>query len=964
VAADESFLRRAAREVLRLAEANAGAGTRDLSSVAVVFANRRAGVFFFRELGEISSGPSWAPGVLTLSEFLRQSAPQLHVPDALELVGLLYREWILLGATEPLEDFVSFGQRLLADFDDLDRNLADPSQVLRNLSDLKALEQWAGVPEESLERLKQFWATFSERPLRIHQANYLAQFDRLLPLYVRFEAALSERGWTTEGKLARSLAHQLKAGEDAALPAKHVLFAGLGALGKAEQSILRILLRRGLATLLPDADTYYTQELEYHEAHTALAPQHTLIGSRRDTPSRIGQQALEIEWVQAALSTGVAHAAGQVLARWHAEGSLEPERTAVVLADEGLLFSVLQQLPAGLGALNVTMGYPLMQTAAARLCRAAVELNSRAWRESNGAVSGYPMGALRALLQHPYVQSADTNGSVASWLRERIAKGWTHVTVDELPSAESAFIRILLQPLAVDSDLISHLRSVLIELNRELNARAEDIPIVDLEAVVALLTELERVHSLRVDYGSPASEASAQWGLLKQVWQRARLPFSGEPLSGLQVMGMLETRALEFDTVMVLSANEGTLPRPTDLHESMLPYSLRQAFGLPTPEQTDAVASYNFYRLLHGAKRLVLITDTVGSEGAAEASRYVLQLRHELAALHPEQVRFTERVAFAPADYTPTPDETIAKTPQMIEAIRKRADPGNPESRGLSPTLLQTYISCPVKFYYQYIEGIDEPDELADTLDARQFGELLHGTLEQLYEPLLGKASTREDLLAQRTRVKAALATATDAMPALRGARTGKNHLLLRVIEELADRVLGHDSELAAEATLTPESIEKPLSRSLRLDTGETIKIAGRADRIDRWGKRRRIVDYKTGAVKEAPARLAAEQLLERMFADDEHKETLQGLLYAWLLDDDVSMRMGEVDVVIYPMQKIASGPLVVTDRGNVLETWPHLEARLRALVGELLDPTVPFIQKKDPKRCGICAYHRLCYGL
>jgi hypothetical protein len=201
-------------------------------------------------------------------------------------------------------------------------------------------------------------------------------------------------------------------------------------------------------------------------------------------------------------------------------------------------------------------------------------------------------------------------------------------------------------------------------------------------------------------------------------------------------------------------------------------------------------------------------------------------------------------------------------------------------------------------------------------------------------------------------------------MPALRGARTCKNHLLLRVIEELADRVLRHDSEMADEATLTPESIEKPLSRSLRLDTGEKIKIAGRADRIDRWGKRRRIVDYKTGAVKEAPARLAAEQLLERMFADDEHKETLQGLLYAWLLDDDVTMRMGEVDVVIYPMQKIASGPLVVTDRGNVLETWPHLEARLRSLVGELLDPTVPFIQKKDPKRCGICAYHRLCYGL
>ncbi|MDX2302670.1 MAG: PD-(D/E)XK nuclease family protein [Microscillaceae bacterium] len=949
-----SFLARVAAAVL---EGRAAEGVLDLSDTAVIFPNRRAGLFFQQELARAAGRPLWAPAVWTMGDLVRQVAPGLTLADPVALVVLLHGLWVELGSAEPLDSFYAFGQRLADDLDEIDRHLADPDQVLQNLNELKALEAWAGLPDDELEALRRFWATLSSEPLRPHQASFVEQFARLRPLYHRYTAALAARGWTTEGRLARALVERLKAGDAIALP-ERLFFCGLGALPEADRQIIARLARRGQARVLPDLDAYYLSTLPHHEARAAVEPQLAFV-QQSDIPARIGQQPVHLELVGAAQGSGVARAAGQVLARWQAEGSLVPERTAVLLADEGLLFAVLQQLPAGLGAVNVTMGYPLMQTATARLLRASVELQLRAWRDAQGAVSGYPLRPLRELLQHPYAQLADAQagGEVAEWLRRALDQGWTFATLAELPPRRGELLERLLSPLAPEADLVAHLRATALALHGSIAEQAGATPVVDLEAAVALHAQLQRLGDVLTETTVSRLPLEAQWRLVRQVLLSARLPFSGEPLEGLQVMGLLESRTLEFDSLIVCSANEGTLPRPTNLSQSLIPYTLRQAFGLPTPELTDAVASYNFWRLLHGARRVALIYDSVGREGGSEPSRYLDQIRYELAPGRPA-VTLVTRAAAAEAQLAPPPELTVTKTPDILARLAELV------ARQLSPTPLLSYVACPMQFYYRYVPQIAEPDASSDTLDGRQFGNVLHDTLEALYKPLIDQSCGPAELEARQRAVSAALTQAAEAEPALRHHRLGKNLLLLRVIEALASQVLRIDAELAAQRPLTPLQLEHELTRTLTLPSGRTLTLKGRLDRIDRHGPTRRIIDYKTGHVAELPKSLAVEQVIERLFTGDEHPEVLQGLLYAWLMNDDLAMAEGQLEVLIYPMRRLQQGPMPITRQSNVAEAWPLFEPRLVALLSELLDPAVPFVQKKDEQRCDYCPYYRLCYGL
>ncbi|MEZ4829945.1 MAG: PD-(D/E)XK nuclease family protein [Bacteroidia bacterium] len=935
-----------------------------ISDICIVVPTRRAVVFLRETLAQTYQKTLWAPRMVSIQDWVRELSGW-QFPDILPLVYELYQVYGQVmkkhqpGWAEPFEIFYTWGEMLVKDFDEIDKYQVDAEKLFTNIRDLKEIDAFFHLPEENMTSIREFWFTVrgKEGGVTEIQEKFLAIWQILYEVYVRYRQALREKNMAYDGMAYREISGKL-AEKQVDFPWPKVVFAGFNALSTAEESIFRHLLDEEMAIVYWDVDyAYFPNEDEISKGKTSRflagdAPGKFILEYHRkwrDRESRLvindmQRQPKEIIISGVPLQVGQARYLGNLLEKQPIhEGNLS--RNAIILADENLLFPVLYSLPAHISPLNITMGFPLRQTNIFHLLMTVARL-LRNMRETPQAYQ-FAFQDVLDILNNPFVKAQEPK--LSNTIREEINRKNLvfvprHLLLQfGLPELLS---HIFSPPSTPNGQAAYYERIFTILLDEERDA-------LDTEYIFHLYTQFNLLKDVMDAYGVTYSFAGFS-ALFREILQKAKIPFEGEPLVGVQLMGFLETRVLDFDHIYILGANEGNLP-DTSTGNSFIPFSLRKGFGLPTFEEKDTIYAYHFYRLIQRAKTVYLIYNSVVNEtgGAKELSRYIRQIRHffrDNAYLH-----IKEELISTPVPYFETPAISIpadADT-QAILKNRYQLGKGDPKSY-FSATALTTYLGCSLKFYFRYVAGIREPEEVEQTMAANTLGQIVHTTMELLYGPYLNVVITPEILAELKVRLPECLETAFRGQGLGWGEELqGKNYLMRNVIHKICNQVLDQDGQSEPFKVISLEE-DKAFFQTLEVE-GEEYKFNGMFDRVDYLTESAlvRIVDYKTGRVE------TKDQIsLDAIFADDKYKEFFQGYLYVWMYNrcyPEAKIQMG-----YYRARHMSEGMFMINNgRPVVEELRTDFEARLQSLVRDIL--TSDYVQTDDLVRCAKCAFKGIC---
>ncbi|MFN8181411.1 MAG: PD-(D/E)XK nuclease family protein [Bacteroidota bacterium] len=920
----------------------------DLSRIALVFPTRRAGLFFKKELAARLQGPAWSPRIFAIQDFM-VSLSESSIPDSVTLLFELFSVYRNYFPDEPFERFYPWGEVMLRDFEEIDRNLVDAEKIFTLVSDLRSIDAAFALEEDDLERFRGFWKNFFGRELSGIKSEFLHTWKNLLPIYRDFRKKLQDKGQAYEGLAYRLAAEQLRGDGKPAVEFDSVIFAGLYALSKSEEAIIEHFVDQGIGATHWDTDRYYLDD-PAQEAGYFLRSSPLFREPRNWVGDDLLRQPKSFEVASIPLEVGQAKYAGDLLAGWVKEMGFLPERTAVVLPDEHLLFPVLYSIPEDFPSINVTMGYPLRLTPLYRLLESLIALvrNRRSGKEDAGS---YYFRDVEQILGHPYVRLLDPEG-LRDWQQRHRDKRWIRISESVLRENVPPFFSRFFKKVEGMPALFAWFREILRAVLEAMQEQEFRFHRLESEFVFHFHKQLSRLEELVRDL--PVEQSlETFWTLFREVVHSARIPFTGEPLSGLQVMGFLETRVLDFDNIIVLSVNEQSLPSGGQ-HPSFIPFNLRKAFRLPTQEEQHAVSAYHFYRMLQRARRVVFTYNTE-SKGltSGEPSRFLLQLEHELVPRSQGAISWERKVITTPIrDVHPLP-VTVRKDADVLDKLQRYATaPGKrPEaSARFSASALSTYIACPLRFYFRYVAGLQETEEAEENLEAATFGSVLHRALQNLYKT--GKRWEAAGVRALRKRIEEQVDEALHHEFISSDQLEGKNILLRNVIVELTGRILEKDEAYAPFEIL---GLEEPVEGRLALDDKRTVHFHGFIDRLDRGADGVRIIDYKTGRVK-----LESTVDTEALFSDPAAKEQFQATLYAWMV-----LQGGAYDTVkaaLFTLREMREGVRYLND-GEAFssEQLNEFEERLRTLIREILDPDVPFAQTDDEDRCKYCPFREIC---
>lgn len=938
----------------------------DISKLAFVFPNKRTGLFFQKYLSEVAERPLFSPAIFTITDlFVKLSDKQ--PADHISMLFTLYDLYVdRSGSTETFDEFLYWGEMLLGDFDDIDKYMINARMLFTNVTDLREIENdFAFLSEKQIAAIRTFWSSFYPKHDSPNQEHFLAVWQILYTLYTDLKAALAAQGKGYEGMIFREVVEKITEGEVNGLPYKKIIFVGLNALSVVEETLLSLLQKEGIADFYwdyaspkvkdPDNKASFFVERNLRNFPSAYPlPEEEKANTRIEVigiPSGIGQ-AKQVH--------SLLREACRETEQMSAEEAL---RTAIVLPDEHLLIPVLNSIPEQIRRINVTMGYPLAGTPVASLMEYILAL-----QKNVRYVDRQPVFYFRdvlPILNHRYISITNPE-LIAALVKDISENNKIYIRYSELD--KTSLLAILFTPVTEVVSFSDYLIQVLQELNKVMSAMAadeeEETPQrtrdLEQEFVFHYFTTVNRMKEVMNEAGIEM-KIDTYFRLLKRLTDTITIPFHGEPLSGLQIMGVLETRALDFDRVIILSMNEGIFPgRKTG--NSFIPYNLRRGFGLPTYEHQDSIWAYHFYRLIHRADRVSLLYDT-RSNGlqTGEVSRFIHQLHY-----HYEEPLKNKLVVYNVSS-SKTPSLQVAKDETVMErlnAFRK----GGP--RALSASALNTYLDCPLKFYFFVVEGIQEEEEVNESIESDTFGSILHKVMEELYQPLCGKMVTADLLKAIRKDTAAltgAIARAfaeiffkSDIVRPL----TGQNFLIGEMIRKYVEKILERDSKLTPFRYIESE---RRIHRLFTLTDKSEIRLKGFIDRIDEVGDVIRIIDYKSGNGTSVFTSVAA--LFDKEEAD-RSKAVMQVFMYAWMYGAAPAGK--RIQPGIYYLRTLFSSsfdPAVScrierakTEKVTDFETWTApFEAEMRNCLDEIFDPARPFIQTPTTKVCIYCYFKDIC---
>ena len=855
----------------------------EIHRLAFVFPNRRAGLFFQKYLSEISEIPLFSPSILTINDLFMQLSGK-HPADKIQMLFRLYELYKQRsGSSESFDEFIYWGEMLLNDFDDIDKYMVDARMLFRNVSDLKSLDDdFNYLSPEQVQAIRSFWSSFYPKGDSPNQQHFLELWEILYDLYAGLRTSLAKDGCGYDGMIFREVVEQLEKEPMSDFPFDQVVFVGLNALSVSEERLLLALQKKGVADFYWDYVGPWVTDSD-NKASFFLERNLKLFPSRMQLPATEPVQA-EIRVMGVPSAIGQAKQVYPILQALADEQQLTDEsalRTAIVLPDEHLLVPVLNAIPEAIQHINVTMGYPLAGTPVAALMEYILTL-----QKNIRYIDRVPVFYFRdvlPILNHQYVMAAAPE-EVSQLVKDMTAGNRIYVHAADLNRHE--LLSILFTPVQNTEELSDYLIHVLEALNaclRNNRPNPDDEEMIsnstqttaDIEqefifhyfATVNRMKEVMREAKIEM-------RLDTYFRLLKRMTDLITIPFEGEPLSGLQVMGVLETRALDFDRLIILSMNEGIFPLKKAAN-SFIPYNLRRGFGLPTYEHQDSVWAYHFYRLIRLAKQVTLLYDTrtTGLQ-TGEVSRFVHQLRY-----HYQYPLIDELVVYDVAS-SAVPPISVQKTAE-VEKLLSDFLSGGP--RALSASAINTYLDCPLKFYFSVLEQIQEEDEITETVERDVFGSILHKVMEDLYAPFKGKLVTADLLKLLRKDQPLLTGTIARAFAELFFKSSvvrpleGENFLTGEMIRKYAEKILEQD------ARFTPfhyiES-EKKVRATITLSDKRVVQLKGFIDRVDSLDRVLRIVDYKTGSGK-----LEFESV-EGLFdkeAKDRPKAVMQVFLYAWM---------------------------------------------------------------------------------
>ena len=927
---------------------------RDLKDLQVVLPNRRAGLFFTKYLGELIQQPVWMPEVITIEQLVYQLAGNTPTDD-LTLVFELYEQYrTLQKEAEPFDRFFHWGELILKDFNDLDQFLAPVKQVYAHLAEIKEFESdLSFLTEEQWALIAQFWKAF-ERQNETEQERFLKFWQILGSLYEGFQERLQKSGLAYGGQLYRQVASST---DSIVQPDKHVIFIGFNAFTLAEEKIITHFIAAFGAEIFWDVDAYYLED-PLQEAGLFFRDyiKNPVLGKTfpERIPAEIQKKGHQIHTHSIPLKTNQANLVGKLLEQ---VGPNEPlEETVIVLPDEQLLFPVLHQLPEVIAKLNVTMGYPMRNAPIYAFLDAVLDLQRHA-KVKEGQVTFYHKPVLD-LLAYPYLQAAE-----GDWAADAAKKIQTENWVDvprELVSKENTLFGLVFQKVSGDS-LLEYLIAIIKHLAKEL----QEDP-TQKSYLFQAFKQLNRVAEIFSATGSKGLKVEFLLNLFRKLFRDLKLPFEGEPLQGLQVMGVLESRNLDFRRVIICDVNEGSFP-PGGGIQSMIPMNLRKAFRLPVQEQNDAIYAYTFYRLLHRAEEVHLIYTTAGEQGkSSEMSRFIQQMRVELPISKPESV-------LVPVNLTPNQSIVLAKTPDMLAILSRYFKPMGEEEaeKKFSASALNMYLDCRLRFYLRYVAQLKEKEEVVTTIDPMTFGTLLHRGIELLYEIPEGKdfrdldSHEIERLLPQVPQaVERAFRELYKKEDGEELLLTGQLQIAKEVLAKYSEAVLAYDQR---NGDFRIVGLEKEHLAHLRIETEEgpkEVALGGVIDRMDIKDGVVRLLDYKTGKDTKKVSTIAS--LFDR---DDKkrNKAAMQTFLYAFFYqyqnpESQLPIKPGIINIKEIYSQDFS--PYLQLNNAEVYdyrEFAEEFEQGLRGLLEEIVNPLFPFDQTEDKKKCTYCAYKELC---
>lgn len=956
----ESFLKLVAADLYKHTEGN-------LAHTAVVFPNKRAGLFFNEYLAQESESPIWSPAYVSISELFRSLSPW-EVGDPVKLVCELYKIFRReTQSTETLDDFYFWGEMLISDFDDADKNKVDTDKLFSNLQDLRnIMDDYTFIDDEQEEAIRQFFQNFSIERRTALKERFISLWDVLGNIYKGFRESLASQNIAYEGMMYRHVIEHLNVDK---LPYEKYVFVGFNVLNKVEHTLFTQLKDAGKAVFYWDYDEFYMKENRQAVTHEAGE---FIRRNLRDFPSPLSGELFknlskpkEVHYI----ASSTENAQARYLPQWIRNNLTTPEKeTAVVLCNEALLQPVLHSLPAEVKHVNITMGFPLSQTPVYSFLIALLELHTHGFNFKSGR---YTFQSVVTLLKHPYTRQL--TGQAELLEKELTRNNRFYPLPGELGKDE--FLTRLFTPLSGNLNLCIRLSETLQQVAGIYQANTSGTEDTDAfnqlyrESLFKAYTTINRFRTL-IEEDELTVQSETFRRLLVKVLSATNIPFHGEPAIGMQVMGVLETRNLDFRHLVLLSVNEGQLPKSGG-DSSFIPYNLRKAFGMTTIEHKIAVYAYYFYRLLQRAERITLMYNT-SSDGLnrGEWSRFMLQFLIEWP--HPITRQFLE-AGQSPQGTSPI---TVEKTPDVMRRMQSLFDVrANPKAK-FSPSALNYYLDCPLKFYYRYVAGLSAPDEVSAEIDSATFGSIFHYAAEHIYKDLTthGKVINKEaleTLLRNEVKLQDYVDTAFKKLffnvpqnekPEYNGVQLINSAVIARYLKQLLQNDLRY-------APFTFIASEMEVDEPIDIQTPKGViksRIGGIIDRMDSKDGTLRIVDYKTGGDADTPPHV------ESLFIPDKKRSNyvFQTFLYAAIMcRKQPTMKIAPTLLYIHRAATETYSPVIQMGEPRkpkeAVEDFSKYEKeyreRLQGLLEEIFNPEKSFTQTEIIEKCTYCDFKALC---
>lgn len=940
----------------------------DFSQVMIITPNKRASLFLNDALAAHTDCPVWTPTYMTITELFDSFSPY-QLGDEIRLITILHDIYTrVTGLTESLDHFYAWGKILITDFDDIDKHLADAQKVFKNLADLHELDDLSYLNQEQKQIIKLFFSNFSEDQDTALKQQFIRLWQNLHTIYTRYLKAISEQNILYEGALCRDVIQN----ERIQIRARHCAFIGFNLLLPCEEALFSYFKEHTDTLFYWDYDKYYMDDTGneagfYIRKHTVKFP-NALPSDDPEVYDNFGC-AKSISYV----SANTHDIQARYLSTWLSDDPnriADGNKTAVVLCDETLLRPVMHSIIPEVTRTNVTLGYPLSQTPVMSLVASLLDLRAMGYA---GRDDKYRLKYVTSVLSHPYLSYMSQQASgLSSQLQEQRCFYPTPqmLCVDE--PLTQIFDTADLSANGPSPGKSQHLLTLITWLLRITECLGKSVrdsqDIMLKESVFRLFTLLGRVHELIIHHGFEV-EMTTFKKLMLQWISGVKIPFHGEPAVGLQVMGVLETRCMDFEHLLILDCNEGNMPK--GIHDnSFIPYQLRKAYGLTTIDHKVALFSYHFQRLIQRCPDVTIVYGNSQQGGkTAEMSRFMLQMMvesdHEIRHFALQAGQKIKRTTLKP----------IPKTPEILSILINK--------KRLSPTALGLYLRCPVRFYYQEICGIRERQEEEGGVDARVFGNIFHASAQHLYMDYVGqKRVITADVIGRMLNDNVRMSCIVDDVMAkeifnaphhsVKNHYTGNQIICRKVILDYLRKLLKLD------AMCTPFYIlglEQEIDSAIVIRTSQgtrEITLGGIIDRVDmtigKGSEQIRVVDYKTG--KKQVTKIKMEELFDPTQVASKHTDYyLQTMLYALWISRKIGTTHPGVPVGpgLLFIQRVGEedfNPILRLDEDRLTDITcveqPFMEGLTR-LISEIYEPQKDFIHTEDEKRCLTCPFNIIC---